>query len=70
MCQKEIGLSAQTILKLQNQHNLGGRGYLTIYEHINLHFDNAYDIHMNSKNCEESGYGFGNHLVLIACFIR
>ena len=35
-------------------------GYQPIWpfnEHKNLHFDNEYDVHMSSKNYEESGYG-------------
>ena len=33
---------------------------LTLYDHLqnnlNLHFEDEYDIHMSSKNKEESGY--------------
>ena len=33
-------------------------------EHKDFHFDNAYDIHMSSKNNEESGCGL--HLDLLS----
>ena len=29
---------------------------MTIYEHENLHFDNALDIHVSCEGYEESGY--------------
>ena len=32
---------------------------------IKIHFDNEWDIHMGSKNYEESGYSLDSYLLII-----
>ena len=35
-------------------------------EHENLHFDNIYNVHISSKNYEESNYNLGLDLLTIS----
>ena len=51
--------------KLNSQHNWRGKSKWTFNEHKNLHLDNKYDVHMSSKNYEESGYGLDLDLLTI-----
>ena len=77
-CCKDIGIRTARLKQddhfgFNSQHDwdFGGGGregtYLTFNEHKNLHFDNGFDVHMNSKSYEENNHGLG--FVLVACFI-
>ena len=48
--------------RLNSKHNWG-TSIWPFNEHKNLHSSNAWDIHMNSKNYEESGYGLDLELL-------
>ena len=66
---KKIGLHAQNmIIILDSIVNItGGVGPIWPFnKHKNLHFDNAHDIHMSSKNYGESGYSLDLDLLTIS----
>jgi hypothetical protein len=58
VCSREIGLRAKNMIAiLDSIVDIALKGLNEHFiEHENLHFDNEEDIHMSSKNYEESGY--------------
>ena len=55
-----------TILKLNSQYNWGDKSIWPFDEHNNLHLDKQIDIHMSSKNYEESGNDLDLDLLTIS----
>jgi hypothetical protein len=54
--------------RLNNEHNGRGGALWPSNAHGNPHFDSNHDIHMSSKNYQESGYNFVNLDLLIIAY--
>ena len=66
---KEIGLRAQNMLTILSEIVniiLGGGHVCPLYEHENLHFDNAYNNQMNLQNYKANDYMWCLDLLIIS----
>ena len=69
---KEIGRRVQNMITIMGllvdmiERGEGGGLIWPFIEHKHIIFDNKYDISINSKNHEGSGYSFGLYLLTIS----
>ena len=70
---KEIGRRVQNMITIMGllvdmiERGEGGEGLIWPFiEHKHIIFDNKYDISINSKNHEGSGYSLGSYLLTIS----
>ena len=65
MCLKEIGLRAQNMLTILNNHHDRGDVYDHFHRRENLHFHNEEDSHMSSQHYQANGSGHDMDLLII-----